>query len=145
MLYCLQDFFGRIENLTQNLPGTPHLGGIFEIFCGHQDTQVQKIEEFLRFLFWWWQARKLVNWATKKNRWYVPLYWLFSRDPYSGLVKSLNSWAVSSPEEPQTTSFFFIAQFALFKIGLEADRPVWISSPEETESLGCLLISKDSH
>ena len=68
MLYCLQALLRRIFFLlTQNLPDTPHLGGIFEIFCGHQDTQVQKIEEFLRLFFWWWQARNLVNWATKTS------------------------------------------------------------------------------
>lgn len=56
MLYSVPAFlrshlflFPTQNNQPGNFPATPHLGGIFEIFGGHQDTQVQKIEEFLRF------------------------------------------------------------------------------------------------
>ena len=47
-----------------------------------------------------------------KNTSYFPLYWLFNRDPYNGLLQSPYNWVVCHPLILYTLNdmFFFIAQ-----------------------------------
>ena len=47
-----------------------------------------------------------MTWATEKTRPYFALYWLFSRDPYNGLLYSLHNWVVESPIYPRQRVFF---------------------------------------
>ena len=42
----------------------------------------------------WRLMKKKLRWATKKNPYYFPLYWIVNRDPYSGALSSLYNWVV---------------------------------------------------
>ena len=61
---------------------------------------------FLRPASFQFLNRQKITWATKKTT-YFPLYWLFIRDPYNGLLYALYDWVVLSPiVYPKQTSFF---------------------------------------
>ena len=52
-----------------------------------------------------------IMWATKKNRPYFPVYWLFNGAPYNGLYKSPYNWVVESHILPKQPVFFTNGRF----------------------------------
>ena len=58
-----------------------------------QNDSQQKTQFKLQMIYSQWCLHNTI-WATKKNPYYFPLYWLVNRDPYNGLLKSLYTWVV---------------------------------------------------
>ena len=78
------------------------------------EGELESTSAYCRFLFsentpYLTSKDEILLWATKKKRPYFPLYWLFKRDPFNGLLQPLYNWVGFHPLYNLTNQGLFIA------------------------------------